>query len=79
MDSTLGPATSDELWLLVARAAADAGWRGITMDAFASESNARALRFWSRFHEPGAEAINALCVLDWARSECPTCCSAHLS
>ena len=77
VDSILGPAVSDELWLLVARAAADAGWRGVTVDAFASESNARAPRFWSRFHEPGAEAIDALCVLDWSRSMCPACGDAH--
>ncbi len=57
--------------LLVARAVADAGLRGVTVDAFASESNARAPRFWSRFHEPGAEAIDGLCAPDWARSMCP--------
>ena len=77
VDSILGPAVSDELWSLVARAAADAGLRGITVDAFASESNARAPRFWSRFHEPGAEAIDGLCVPDWARSTCPACGAAH--
>ncbi len=77
MDSTLGPATSNELWLLVARAAEDAGWRGITVDAFASESNARAPRFCSRLHEPGAEAIDALCVLDWSHSKCPTGGAVH--
>ncbi len=63
-------------FLFVARAAADA-WRCITVGAFASESNARAPRFWSRLHEPGTKAIDALCVLDWARSECPACCAAH--
>ncbi len=77
VDSIHCPATSDMLWFLVARAAADVGWRGITVNAFASESNARAPRFWSRFHEPGAEAINALGVPDWAHSECPACGAAH--
>ena len=47
------------------------------MDAFASESNARAPRSWSRFHELGYEAINALCVPDWASSECPACGAVH--
>ncbi len=77
VDSTLGPAVSDELWLQATRAAADAGWGGVTVDAFASESNARTPRFWSRFHEPGSEAIDALCVPDWARSACPACGATH--
>ena len=77
VDSILGPAVSDKLWQLVTNAAAAAGWGGVTVDAFASESNARAPRFWSRFHEPGAEAIDALCVSDWARSACPVCGMAH--
>ena len=58
-------------------AISDAGWDRATVDAFASEANARAPRFWSRFHEPGAEAIDALCALDWASSSCPLCGSRH--
>ncbi len=77
MDSILGPAVSYKLWQLVNSAAVAAGWGGVTVDAFASESNARAPRFWSRFHEPGSEAIDALCVPDWARSACPACGLAH--
>jgi hypothetical protein len=77
VDSILGPAVSDHVWHLVCRAAADAGLGDFTVDAFASESNARAPRFWSRFHEPGSEAISALCVPDWARSLCPTCGVMH--
>jgi hypothetical protein len=77
VDSILGPAVSDQLWLLVCRAASAAGLGGFTVDAFASESNARAPRFWSRFHEPGSEAISALCVPDWARSLCPACGAMH--
>ncbi len=45
--SILGQAVSDELWILVSRAAVEAGWDGVTVDAFASESNARAPRLWS--------------------------------
>ncbi len=73
----LGPAVADELWSLVLLAVIDAGWRRVTVDAFATESNSRAPRFWSRFHEPGSEAIDALCVPDWARSSCPSCGSSH--
>jgi hypothetical protein len=85
VDDIRGPAISDEPRLLaraslvVARAADDAGWGSITVYAFASESNAWAPRFsgWSRFHEPGSEAIDALCVQDWARSACPSCGAVH--
>jgi hypothetical protein len=42
------------LWLLVARAAAAAGWGSINVDAFASEFNAPVPSFWSRFHEPNS-------------------------
>jgi hypothetical protein len=77
VDSVLGPAVSDELWSIASRAAIDAGWGDVTVDAFASASNARAARFWSRFHEPGAEAIDALCVPDWSRSACPSCGLYH--
>ncbi len=77
VDSILGPTVSDHLWQLVCRAAGDAGLGGFTVDAFASESNTRAPRFWSRFHEPGSEAISALCVPNWARSLCLTCGVMH--
>ncbi len=77
VDSILGPSISDGLLLLVVNAAAAAGWDGITVDAFASKSNARAPRFWSRFHEPSSEAIDALVVPDWAHSGCPSCGAVH--
>jgi hypothetical protein len=77
VDSIVGPSISDWMWLLVARAAAAAGWDGINVGAFASESNARAPRFWSRFHEPNSEAIDALVVPDWALSGCPSCGAVH--
>ena len=77
VDSILGPAVSDQLWMTVQRAAVDAGWARITVDAFATESNARAPRFWSRFLEPGAESICALSIPDWSRSVCPVCGIAH--
>ena len=47
------------------------------MDAFASAANARTPRFWSRFLEPGAEAVDAMSVLDWAQSRCPECREVH--
>ena len=75
--AVLGPAVDDQVWSMARQVAAAAGWRRITVDAFASASNARAPRFWSRFLEPGAEAADALCLLDWAQSVCPVCGSSH--
>jgi hypothetical protein len=77
VDCVRGLAVSDDLWQSVATAASDAGWGSVTVDAFASESNARVPRFWSRFFEPGSEALDALCVPDWARSECPASGLSH--
>jgi hypothetical protein len=74
--AVLGPAVVDELWLLILQAATAVGWQP-SVDAFASESNARAARFWSRFSEPGCDAIDALSVLDWAQSPCPSCGGVH--
>ena len=76
VESIRAPAVSDELWALVQAVAVAAGWR-ITVDAFASASNARAARFWSLFPEPGAEAVGALSVLDWDSSSCPVSGAAH--
>ena len=46
VDGLLGLATSDRLWRLVEAKVAKAGWQ-ITMDLFATASNARAERFCS--------------------------------
>jgi hypothetical protein len=76
LDAVLGPAVGPSLWTTVEAVAAAAGWH-ITVDALASESNARAPRFWSHYHEPGCEAVDALSVLDWAQSDCPSCGVPH--
>ena len=77
MSSILGPAIDDAMWQAVQRVVAAAGWRRVTVDAFASACNARAPRFWSRFLEPGAELADALCAPDWAQSVCPVCGLLH--
>lgn len=76
VQSVLGPAVSDSLWGKVQAAVAGVGLR-VTVDAFASESNSRAPRFWSRFGEPGCEAEDALSVGDWEKSRCPSCGRWH--
>ncbi len=73
VEAVLGPAVHGTLWRAICTAVADAGWRRVTVDAFASAANARTPRIWSRFLEPGAEAVDALVVLDWAQSRCPEC------
>jgi hypothetical protein len=52
------------MWHAVSQVVAAAGWRRVTVDAFASACDARAPRFWSRFIEPGAELFDALCTPD---------------
>ncbi len=56
----MGPAVSDDVWLKVSHVVEAAGWRRVTVDAFASASKARVPHFWSRFHEQGSETIDAL-------------------
>ena len=74
--SSPDPAVSDVLWSSVLRVSAAVGWR-ITVDAFATESNASAPRYWSPHPEPGSEAVDALSILDWAVSSCPVCGADH--
>jgi hypothetical protein len=52
------------------------GW-SITVDAFASESNALAPRFFARYAEPRTEVEDAFTVPDWAFSHCPHCAQLH--
>ena len=77
--AVLGPAIDDEMWhaVTVSQVVAAAGWRRVTVDAFALACNARAPRFWSRFIEPGAELFKALCAPEWTQSVCPACGLAH--
>ena len=68
----LGPRIGDGLWDTILTLLAPLRWT-VTVDLFASESNARAARYFSRYGEPGSEAVDALSVLDWAVSQCPLC------
>lgn len=72
----LGPRVSDQLWNEIVGLIRPLGW-AITIELFASESNARAERFGSRFGEPGSETIDALSIPDWAESLCPRCGDRH--
>jgi hypothetical protein len=63
------------------RALADREARGMsarfTIDLFATADNAVVPRFYARFPEPGAEAVDALAAPDWGQSLCPHCKSPH--
>lgn len=72
LGSVVGPAVSDGLWSRIGAAVAEVGLE-VTVDAFATESNRRARRYWSRYGEPGSEAVDALSVRDWGKSRCPRC------
>jgi len=72
----LGPACGSELRALIRSRAACLQW-SISVDLFASASNAIVPRFFSRYPEPGAEAVDALSVPSWNASTCPGCGSCH--
>ena len=71
-----GPASSPFLREQMLRLAKAVGW-SVTVDVFASESNAVVPRFFARYAEPSAEAEDAFTVPDWAFSRCPRCAQLH--
>ena len=76
VNRVVGPAVKDELWSRIEVELRQHGWR-LTLDLFASASNARCQRYCSRTHEPGAERTDAFTMLDWSRSLCPKCGKVH--
>ena len=71
-----GPVSSPRVRRLVSTLARNLGWT-VTVDAFATESNAFVPRFFARYAEPRAEAEDAFTVPDWAFSQCPHCAQSH--
>ena len=61
---------------LVREEAARLGWT-ISVDLFASSSNCLVPRFFARYPEPLAEAVDALAQPDWAYSCCQACHRSH--
>ena len=49
----------------------------ITIDLFAAVENTLVPRFFARYPEPAAEAVDALAQPDWGRSLCPHCRRWH--
>lgn len=76
VDAVAGPAIRDELWDRIGAELRRLGWR-VTIDLFASASNARCRRYCSRTHEPDAERTDAFTMLDWSQSKCPACGAWH--
>jgi len=58
------------VWKMVCEKAESVG-RTLTIDLFASGSNAKCQRFHSFHHMQGAESADAFDRLSWAHSECP--------
>ena len=52
------------------------GWR-LTVDLFASQANAKTERFYSLFHEPAAEMVDAFKALSWGSAPCQGCRGRH--
>jgi hypothetical protein len=71
-----GPVSSTDIRLRVHTLASSLGLT-ITVDAFATASNAVTPRFFARFAEPDAEAEDAFTVPDWNSSPCPSCGLIH--
>jgi hypothetical protein len=61
---------------LVEEQAALLGWK-VSVDLFATASNSLSPRFYSRFAEPDAEAVDAMAQPDWGSSLCPRCGRRH--
>lgn len=76
VDAVVGPGVGEELWGRINVELRRLGWK-VTIDLFASASNARCERYCSRTHEAGAERTDAFTMLDWSRSQCPQCGSVH--
>jgi len=62
-------------WTLVCNKAESVG-KNLTIDLFASASNAKCPRFHSVHHTQGAESAGAFDRLSWAHSKCP-CGQTH--
>jgi hypothetical protein len=72
-----GPVSSPHVCDLALRLAASCRWT-LSVDTFASHSNALLPRFFARYAEPSAEVKDAFTVPDWAwRSTCPACGQLH--
>jgi hypothetical protein len=71
-----GPTCGPELRGRVHALAASHGW-DISVDLFACTENTVSPRFFGRFPEPAAEAVDALSVPDWDSSSCPVCGARH--
>jgi len=72
----LYPACTERLRSQLRDMARAQGWE-LTVDLFATEANALTARFYARFAEHKAEAVDALAVPSWDRSQCPTCGQTH--
>ena len=71
-----GVSATGNAWKAVETLLARHQWQ-LTVDLFASEENAKAQRFYSMYHEPKSEAVDAFTEPSWAHSLCQPCGSLH--
>ena len=74
--SLRGPSCNADLRLKIYNMAATLGWV-LSIDLFATSSNALTARFFSRFPEPQSEFEDAFGVDNWNQSLCPHCLQLH--
>jgi hypothetical protein len=71
-----GPVSGPRVRAAIDTLARALGW-SVTIDAFASASNALVPRFFAQFAEPQAEVEDAFSANDWGCSLCPVCGHTH--
>lgn len=71
-----GPKCSSALWERAQKAASEVRWR-MTVDMFASSSNAQLPRYMSWTDEPGSEQVDAFAARSWSSSLCERCNQRH--
>ena len=71
-----GVSATGNAWTAVSTLLKRHQWQ-LTVDLFASEENAKTQRFYSMYHEPKSERVDAFTAPSWTHSECPLCKVAH--
>ena len=75
-EAELGPACGPALRTAIHDTAARLGW-SVSVDLFATASNAVVPRYFSRYPEPSSEAVGAFTSPSWNASTCPACSLCH--
>jgi hypothetical protein len=71
-----GVSAAGDAWKAVGALLKRHQWQ-LTVDLFASEENAKTHRFYSMYHEPKSERVDAFTEPSWANSVCQSCQVPH--